>query len=68
MDSNNDETNSMKNDKETPGENDENEERVVTKVKDLLAEENYNSALAIGKADLEKMFNMQMPKLNTYRG
>ena len=57
----------MQDDVETPGDQDK-EERVVTKVKDLLAAENQSSVLNIGKADLEKMFNMQMPNLNTYRG
>jgi len=60
VNSNNDETNSNgdKNEHGTPGEVDEKEEKVVTRVKDLLAEENSNSALTIGKSDLEKMFNM----------
>lgn len=48
-----------KQDVDTPGgEDQDREERVVTKVRDLLAVENHSSAMNIGKADLEKMFNM----------
>ena len=54
-------------DAETPG-GEEREERVVTKVRDLLAAENHSSALNIGRTDLEKMFNLQMPQMNTYKG
>lgn len=64
-----DDSNAENNDKETPGNGSENEqdEKIITKVQDLLKEQN-KSALNINVADLEQMFNMQMPKLATYQG